>query len=172
MYNQKHSKHHFFPHSTVSCICSQLPIPPTSLNLNLFETLSGCFDWFISLWSSAKICNFAYLLFKSALQRVSLLWTRNFSSYKRNQFNVSLNDQINDGKLHFPSELKKTTELKKSSILPLFTCPGCKGSFTSYFYFTLLVIGNCSTVISINLHKIASTGLLMTFSKRAQGMQT
>ena len=133
MYNQKHSKHHFFPHSTVSCICSQLPIPPTSLNLNLFETLSGCFDWFISLWSSAKICNFAYLLFKSALQRVSLLWTRNFSSYKRNQFNVSLNDQINDGKLHFPSELKKTTELKKKLYSSVIYVSWLQGQFYKLF---------------------------------------
>ena len=49
-----------------------------------------CFDWFISLWSSAKIRDFAYLLFKPDLQRVSLVWTRTFSNHKRNLIKATL----------------------------------------------------------------------------------
>ena len=81
---------------------------------------------------------------------------------------------INDDKLPFTSDLK-TSNLnlkKKSSFLPLLTCTVITGSFASKFYLTLLAAGNGSTVVGINLHKIASTAALMMFPRRAQGMQT
>lgn len=166
-----------FPNVSLSFpfICCQLPITRTPFNSILFK-------FSLKVPARRELTVVCPLKHKDVLiSLISLRPSAKSVTFLKNRLSTKclMGQQISliknqcefvrrlDEKLQFDSY--EVVRIKRS-FLPLLTCSGLSCNSASTFYFTLVAATNCRTLISINLHEIASKAFLNSFPIRAQAI--